>query len=171
VWCESWKADERPNGYEAVKQAITGALRKGLIKGTLEWQTEVDFNGNDIGDIVGVAEPDRSTVERSSLESWLIARNVRSGFFFPDVVDTPDYLAPSNPRYAPKLAAAVSAWMAVTEPGAKSPKQALDKWLRENAATFGLTDDDGNPINNAIEECSKVANWQPGGGVPKTPGG
>ena len=68
------------------------------------------------------------------------------------------------------LAAAVKAWQAVTDPKGKSPKQALDKWLREHAADFGLTDDEGNPVNQAIEDCSKIANWQPGGGAAKTPG-
>lgn len=52
----------------------------------------------------------------------------------------------------------------------KTPKQALEKWLRENAADFGLTDEDGSPVNLAIEECSKVANWKLDGGPPKTPG-
>jgi hypothetical protein len=44
------------------------------------------------------------------------------------------------------------------------------KWLREHAAEFGLTDDDGKPNETGIEEAAKVANWQPTGGAPKTPG-
>jgi hypothetical protein len=60
-------------------------------------------------------------------------------------------------------------WQAVTDAGKKSPKQALDKWLRENAVRFGLTNDEGKPIEAAIEECSKVANWNQSGGAPKTP--
>ena len=79
-----------------------------------------------------------------------------------------DFLEPLNPRYAPKLAAAVRAWQAVTDAGKKSPKQALDKWLREHAAEYGLTNEEGKPIETAIEECSKVANWNQMGGAPKT---
>jgi hypothetical protein len=45
------------------------------------------------------------------------------------------------------------------------------KWLRENASEFGLSDDDGKPNETGIEETAKVANWQPGGGAPKTPSG
>jgi hypothetical protein len=45
------------------------------------------------------------------------------------------------------------------------------KWLREHAAKFGMTDDDGKPNETGIEEAAKVANWQPTGGAPKTPGG
>jgi hypothetical protein len=54
--------------------------------------------------------------------------------------------------------------------GGKSPKQFLLKWLREHAVEFDLTSDDGIPNETGIDEAAKVANWQPGGGVPKTPG-
>ena len=70
---------------------------------------------------------------------------------------------------AVKLAASVKAWQAITNAGKRSPKQALDKWLREHAAEFGLTSEDGSPIENAIQECSKVANWNTKGGATKTP--
>jgi hypothetical protein len=109
-------------------------------------------------------------IKTEDVRKWLATRGVKSGFFFPDGLDLPDYLDSNNPRYAPKLAAAIRAWQAVTDPGKKSPKQALDKWLREHAAEFGMVDDDGNPVNLAVEECSKIANWQPGGGATKTPG-
>jgi hypothetical protein len=32
------------------------------------------------------------------------------------------------------------------------------KWLREHAADFGLTDEDGKPNETGIEEAAKVAN-------------
>ena len=112
----------------------------------------------------------KSLVSRTDLIAWLEGNNFHSGFFFPSAnTQAPDYLDPDNPRYAAKLAAAVRAWQAVTNPGKKSPKQALEKWIRENAAVFKLTGDDGNPVAQAVEDCSKVANWQPGGGAPKTP--
>lgn len=111
----------------------------------------------------------KSMITVSKLSSWLASKGFQSGFFFPDTTDAPDYLDPSNPRYAPKLAAAVRAWQAVTDPGGKHPKQALEKWLREHAAVFGMTDDEGKPNETGIKEAAKVANWQPGGGAPKTP--
>lgn len=122
--------------------------------------------------IVYCESPDwgKTTVALKDIRIWLISRGVKSGFFFPTATDAPDYLNNNNPRFAPKLAASVSAWLAVTDSGKKSPKQALEKWLREHAAEFGLVDDDGNPVNTAIEECSKVANWNQGGGAPKMPG-
>jgi len=68
------------------------------------------------------------------------------------------------------LAAAVSAWENAKVTPGKSPKSQLQKWLREHAAEFALTDEEGNLNQQGIEEVAKVANWQPGGGAPKTPG-
>lgn len=169
-YCENWDYHLRPDGYEAAKTAISHALRKGVILGELVPIYETDINGNQCGVIEQSIDVQMSRVEVESLRAWLLMRGFKRGFFFPKLNDdAPDYLDPSNPRYAPKLAAAVSAWQAVTEAGKKSPKQALDKWLRENAARFGLTNEEGKPIETAIEECSKVANWNQSGGAPKTP--
>jgi len=71
----------------------------------------------------------------------------------------PDYLDPKHPRYAPKLAAAVMAWQAVTDPGKISPKAALTNWLSSHKDDFCLS-------ANGIEEAAKVANWAPQGGSP-----
>jgi hypothetical protein len=168
--CENWDYHLRPDGYEAAKSAISNALRKGLIVGDLVPIYEMDINGNYCGSVEHSIDLKLSRVEVDSLRMWLASRGFKTGFFFPKSGDdAPDYLNKNNPRYAPKLAAAVSAWQAVTDAGKKSPKQALEKWLREHAASFGLVDDDGNPINQAVEECSKVANWNTSGGAPKTP--
>lgn len=193
---ERWKPEERPRGYEAAKTAISQgllnydtyaresansgdsseqeylvSLRRRSIEGQLIPHFDSDMNGNTLGPIEGTVDVFRSKVIVGALKQWLLSRGFTTGFFFPEPVTSgePDYLDPRNPRYAPKLAAAVRAWQAVTDPGKKTAKQALDKWLREHATEFGLTDDDGNPVNQAIEECSKVANWNPGGGAPKTP--
>lgn len=111
-----------------------------------------------------------SMIDVNELRDWLQSKGMRTGFFFPTAKDAPDYLDPNNPRYAPKLAAAVRAWQSVTDASGKHPKQALVKWLREHAAEFGMSDDEGKPNETGIEEAAKVANWQPGGGAPKTPG-
>ena len=170
VKSRDWRKDERPAGYGAATQALTRNLKNGIIKGIHFQEIETDLNGNPIGEIDGSTDIYRSIVDKDSVSNWLKTKGFRTGFFFLDTVTTtPGYLEPSNPRYAPKLAAAVKAWEAVTDPKGKSPKQALDKWLREHAADFGLTDDDGNPVNQAIEDCSKIANWQPSGGAAKTP--
>ena len=111
-----------------------------------------------------------TTISRVDLIAWLEKLGLRAAFFFPDMTGDPDYLDRNNPRYAPKLAAAVRAWQSVRDSAGKTPKQALMKWLNDHAKEFGLTDAQGKPNGIGIEEVAKVANWQPGGGAPKTPG-
>jgi hypothetical protein len=166
--------DSRPSGYDAAKTAISNSLRSGAIAGRILPINEYDINGSISGAIVDSVDLVNSRVEVESLRIWLAERGFRSGFFFPEPSYSQDYLDPRHPRYAPKLAAAVHAWMAMDNQsviGGKSPKQALGKWLRAHATDFGMTDDDGKPNETGIEEASKVANWQPTGGAPKTPGG
>ena len=141
----------------------------------------VDLDGDDTppeflrvpGTILYCVAPnwDLTTVEVTALREWLEARDQRAGFFFGDKAKpAADYLNPDNIRYAPKLAAAVSAWLAlegIQLP--RSPKQSLDKWLREHAAQFGMTDEEGKVIEQAVQDCAKVANWNLGGGAPRTP--
>ncbi len=168
---ENWSPDTRPPGYEAAKTAISNALRKGLIEGQLIPLYKHDLNGNQ-SIIEYSIDLTVSRIEVESLRSWLANRGLHTGFFFPIATGAPDYLDPDHPRYAPKLAAAVNAWLASGDESAargRSVKQTLMKWLREHASDFGLSDDDGKPNDTGIEETAKVANWQPGGGAPKTP--
>lgn len=144
-------------------------LLRRSIEGSLVPLYESDINGHEYATIEGTIDVSKSTVQVESLKRWLAHKGFSSGFFFPEPVETMDYLDSLNPRYAPKLAAAVKAWQSVIDTGKRSPKQALDKWLREHALQFGLTNDEGKPIEQAIEECSKVANWNAKGGATKTP--
>lgn len=168
-YAEKWDMHERPHGYEAAKTAIANALRRGAIKGELIPVYQYDINGNVRDVIDNSVDFSESRLDVESLRQWLQTRGFRTGFFFPATTDAPDYLDPRNPRYAPKLAAAVRAWQSVIDPGGKTPKQALMKWLREHAAEFAMTDEEGVPNETGIEEAAKVANWQPGGGAPRTP--
>ncbi len=173
-YVEGWAFDRRPTGYEGAKAAISNALRKELIEGQFIPLFEHDIDGNQLAQIENSIDLTASRVEVESLRSWLAGRGFHTGFFFPKATGAPDYLDPDHPRYAPKLAAAVKAWLASSDESTirgKSAKQALVKWLRENASEFGLSDDDGKPNETGIEETAKVANWQPSGGAPKTPSG
>jgi hypothetical protein len=172
-YIETWSPKQRPPGYEAAKTAISNALRRGAITGRLIPLYEHDINGNVCDAIEESIDLSSSRIDVKSLRGWLAGRGLKTGFFFPEEQDFGDYLDSRHPRYAPKLAAAVLAWRATENESAisgKSPKQALMKWLREHAADFGLTDEDGKPNETGIEEAAKVANWQPTGGAPKTPG-
>lgn len=136
-------------------------------------EVEVTPDSNFNSGVIYCESPDwgQTTIKLVDLITWLLSRGVKTGFFFRDATEAPDYLDPKHPRYSLKLAAAVNAWQAVTDPAGKPPKQALLKWLRENAAKYSLTDDDGKTNETGIEEIAKVTNWLPGGGAPRTPGG
>lgn len=168
---ENWDVTQRPQHYEAARTAISNALRSNSLNGSLAYQIKSDLNGRTFEDPRTI-DVHRSIVEVSSLKAWLAKRGFKSGFFFPRQPDAPSYLDKDHPRYAPKLAAALQAWMALegVDPAGTSPKKMILKWLREHAAEFDLADEEGRPNEQGIEETAKVANWQPLGGAPKTPG-
>ncbi|RFU46780.1 hypothetical protein [Paraburkholderia sp. DHOC27] len=168
--------DTDPNLFRTALDSLLRAVQAGTLAASVVYRGKLrliqyDDGGEDERWIpVGPFDPGETTVSLDDLRAWLALRGVRTGFFFPEASDAPDYLNPKHPRYAPRLAAAVSAWLAVAQGSGKSVKDAIRKWLREHAAEFGLTHDDGSPNESGIEEVAKVANWHPKGGAPKTPG-
>jgi hypothetical protein len=104
-YVEGNQVESRPPGYEAAKTAIANALKRGAIVGESQPLFEYDINGNTCGEVVGSIDLEKSLIEVASLRSWLAARGLKSGFFFPEAGSNPDYLDPRHPHYAPKLAA------------------------------------------------------------------
>jgi len=148
------------NELVAKFQAAYHAIIKAIDRGKLEskWAYES-----------GLDKPIAySTVDVEELKQWLASRTPRPRFFFPGN-EAPEFHNPNHPRYAPKLAAVVSAWEAVTkaEPN-KTVKQTLITWLNKEAGKYGLLDDNNKPRKKSIEELATIANWEPTGGVPKT---
>jgi hypothetical protein len=131
--------------------------------------TTVFYEGNYNSDQI---DWDNSTVNIDSLCEWLRLRNFTDGFFISGQTEVDKLANPFGEFYAPKLAAAVRAWNEVTaDTGAlngKTPKKALEIWLRKHANEYGLTNKDGNPNELGIEEICKVANWKPAGGASPT---
>jgi len=153
-------ADEVRQNISPFINAIKNAARSGKLvivpvnneHGGLDWES--------------------TTINVESLCEWLRLRNYRDGFFIG--TGEIDKLADETGKfYAPKLAAAVRAWNEVTgDPDAlngKSPKRALEIWLRKHSNEYGLTNKDGNSNELGIEEICKVANWKPAGGASPTP--
>ncbi len=161
--------------FVATITGMTNAIISGQLKANVQHVIENKFDVMaELWVEIETNEVDRqrTMVSVPELKKWLSSNGLEPDFFFPEKSPVLDYLDPSHPRYAPKLAAAIHAWLAIGDDSTlkgKSPKQALDKWLRENAAGFNMIDSDGNPVNQAVEDCSKVANWNLGGGSPKTP--
>lgn len=156
--------DEVSRDVSPYVNAIKNAARREKIEFYL-----VRYDGSRNSEI----DWDASTIVISSLCDWLRARNFADGFFIASQDEVDGLANPAGEFYAPKLAAAVRAWHDVTaDPEAlngKTPKKALEIWLRKHANEYGLTGKDGNPNELGIEEVCKVANWKPTGGASPTP--
>lgn len=171
--CMNWAPSERPRGFEAAKTAIFNAFSRNLIEGLVVPEHDTDINGNSyaLSDTVSL----HSKVNVESLCKWLANKSIKPEFFFPSATDAPDFLDTKHPHYSSKLAAAISAWQAVSNDttyknNGKTTKQNLINWLTSHAAEFNLIKDDGEININAIEnQVSIVANWDTSGGAPKTP--
>ena len=170
------QTNEYPDNFNAVFTALTNAVICKKLKAEIHFTIEQRFDPIAEGfyeDETKDPDWDKTMVSVDDIRSWLKSRGVKQGFFFPQPIETQDYLDPNQKNYSPKLAAAIRAWQAInTEPDllrGKTVKQALIKWLRKNADQFGLTKDDGNPNEQGIEEIAKISNWATKGGAPKTP--
>jgi len=155
----------RPIGYDAIKHAIIVGINTKSLSGHIHRDTSNDYHEEYIN-------LDESTVNVESLKSWLRNKGVRKHmFFFPQDIEE-EFLNKTHLRYSPKLAAAVTAWKIHSDKNllkATTPKKAVMKWLRKNAAEYNLTDDEGRPLESTIEEIAKVVNWDQKGGAPSTP--
>jgi len=164
--------EEQPGEYKAMKRVLIEALRARLIEGEIvPEQQQLDFDGNSV-ELAGTVDLKRSRVFMESATDYLSRRGhpipMRGAMQQP----TPPYLDSENTCFSFKLSAAIRVWQALTQEGAlpaKSVKQSMVRWLKLHAQELGLTNPDGSPNATGIEEIAKVANWKPGGGVPKTP--
>lgn len=188
----TWEEHKRPENFSATFSALSHAILGERLPATLRYKAEMlpvfteeelnhySLNGMNLTDSSMTyskdVDWDQSTIKIDDLKKWLFSRGVTTGFFFPEAGgnNCSHYLDTGNKNYAPKLGAAIGAWQAVNAnpelTKGKTVKQALLKWLRENADQFGLTKDDGNPNEQGIEEIAKISNWDTKGGAPKTPG-
>jgi len=172
---DSDRAQNMPEGYGAVKTALLGAVHHRLLEANIQQQVDYDYNGHECGWIPDSIDIDNSFVGIAAIRSYLRERNFPSDFFSSSQeISSANYLDPENPCYAPKLAAAVEAWTVVT--GEKkfetesTPKQLMEKWLREHAKRFGLNRPDGKLNEDGIAQITKIANWRPEGGASKSAG-
>jgi len=157
------QAADRPEGFDAAYSALKHAILSDRLEAQVvrveSFALQIDWF--------------ETRVAVDAIQKWLRSRGIREGFFFAEPETEPSYLDEDNSNYAPKLAAAVSAWTAVSADETlrfgKSVKQALMVWLRAHANEFGLTKEDGNPNEQGIEEIAKIANWDTKGGAPKIP--
>ena len=168
-YLEGWDDKQRPEHYRAARDSVSGAVEGGALEGKIVYLNPDDdaFGLNEYStDLVDFR---RSTVNVSSLSNWLTERGFETEAFAKPKDELEGFRDPRHSRYSNKLAAVVEAWEQFDSDSGDvgTPKQQLMKWLRLNASRFELTDDDGRPLENVIEELAKVANWAKSGGAPK----
>lgn len=158
--------------FRAVYNEIVRVVEEGKLR--VEWYYHCDFRGDRLDENPIVQD---SSVSLDDLKEWLLLCGKRPKVFFPEdnFAETKDqkyaFQDPTHPRYAPKLAAIVAAWEAVSEAeGGKTVKGTLIKWLQQNADQYDLRNKkNGKLKEDVIEQLASIANWEPTGGAPKTP--
>ena len=133
---ESGNLADRPRGYEAAKHAIFTSLKAERIRG------EIKYFVDERGDYDPYPSDTDSTVEVASHKQWLKGKGMTQHFFFFPESAVSEFMDTEHPRYSRKLAAVVAAWQAMDNPDrlrSKTVKQAVEKWLRENASQYGLS--------------------------------
>lgn len=164
------KKQEFPAGYQPLQTVLVEALCSGRIEGKKSFDDQYYHDG--CTDEESYIDVDNTKIDVLSLKKYLKEKKITDNFFFYEGEASEEYLDPEHGKYASKLAGAVKAWEAINSNPQllknKTPKQAVKKWLEENANQFGLKKGDGSLNNDAIENICKICNWKPEGGVAKT---
>ena len=154
---------KKPEKYEPLKRVIISGISSGKLDAkVVYYQEEYDR-------IDRISLHD-TLISHESLANFLKSKNINSVFF--NYEDNSDHepLTKTGKFYSPKLAAAIEAWQAVIKEPHRlyktTPKQALIKWLEENAEKYELINDNGTFNKSGIEEVAKIANWKSQGGAP-----
>jgi hypothetical protein len=164
--------EDLPLGFGAVLQALVNDAEASRLKVEIRGRATLNVRNSDDGrqvlDRRLCLNAQQTTVEKVALVQWLRSKGVSTpAFFGKNCPEIPSYLDRTHNNYSRKLAVAVEAWLAVTNDDrlrrGRSVKSALRDWIRKNLPRFGMV-----PTEQAIEEISKVANWQIKGGAPKT---
>jgi hypothetical protein len=179
----SWR-DETPDSYHAIFANLRGAILFGKLRATIRSDprhgvlavppdARAELQEGGIQHLYRVVPDWHGTlIEVRDLRDWLVERGIESEFFLRDGLPAANYLDRKGRWFSVRLFAAVKAWEAMRDNPSlvdgRSPKQALVKWLRENARKLGLTGNDGTASAKVISDIATVANWNIEGGLPKT---
>lgn len=157
---------KKPEGYEAIKHSLIVSIQNGTLDGREIRHVDPQYEEEYV-------DINQTLMKVDSLKKWLREKGIQRHFFFFPEEPEGEFLSEDNPRYSPKLAAAVRAWQAMDDETLheKTPKQSVIVWLRKHSAKYDLQDKDGKLKEGTIEEIAKIVNWNPKGGAPSTPYG
>ena len=163
------RKSEKPKGLAAILASLNSAVKNGTL--------EADEPSPSAKEMLA-GNKQYLIIDANNLKDWLRTKNFTTGFLFDNKdlpIRTPDYLNKDHPNYAYKLAAAVRAWEAVStdkkyQNNGRRIKTNLVNYLKSHASNLDLLKQDGEINNTAIEEqIAMIANWEPTGGISKTP--
>ena len=157
-----------PNEIAAMQKALEQAVIVGRLPpyATFEWQEDSPdrpepITSSQIGPHTHLA--DSTTVLVDDLIAWCEGKRIPH--MWNRRRNSPMEAVAQMPGCPAELRAAIEAFTAVYQyPAAtatRSPKNALLTWLEQHKPDLS---------SNARERVATVANWQPTGGAPKTPG-
>ena len=164
------RKSEKPKGLTAILASLNSAVKNGTL--------EADETPPSAKEMIAGNKQYIISIDANNLKDWLRSKNFTTDFLFDNknkAIGTPDYLNKDHPNYAYKLAAAVRAWEAVTtdkkyQNNGCRIKTNLVNYLISHASNLDLLKKDGNINTTAIEhQIAMIANWEPTGGVSKTP--
>ena len=147
-------SSQLPSSVRAISLALDAAAG-----GTLLPICQVHEGGRSRNIYRDAGDPLSAEVSADSLARWADANGLAHAWMRPQALLDGDF-----ERFPAQLKLAIKAFNAVfgSDLGGKTPKQALVAWVSKN--TEGLSEPEKNRI-------AQIANWQPEGGVGRTPTG
>lgn len=158
-----------PSEADAMATAIQQAILLRRLPPFAAWAYDPDY-----GQTVAVAGHDLSphlnllrdsTIRVSDLAAWCDSKGIQHCWSALSANDEHEKPTMDIGHYPGELRAAIEAFNAVsanpTAIAGRSPRTAIVEWLESHKPEIGA---------NARERIATVANWQPAGGAPKTPG-
>lgn len=120
-----------------------------------------------------IARPDwnETLISKDDLKELCASAGLYPSFLFPNEKND-GASDKTNPRYSNKLSCALAAWNAYDPRKYKSSsvKESIKKWVRANAVTYDLLNENGEVPRDVADGIAYVVNWDTKGGAPKTGG-
>ena len=155
-----------PKEAEGMRLLLERAITQGNLRFAAAWEYFDGCNGPESTQTVNAHTflADCTTIRVSDLTTWCDSKGIEHPFAA-QPANNANAPTPIPQTYPDELRVAIEAFQAVSaDPSAtktQTPKAALTAWLEKNKPELSA---------NARERIATVANWQPQGGAPRTPG-
>ena len=156
-----YRPEETDEMLKPLLDALCDDIESSKLPAKKEFSEKFEYSE---GREVTVLDVYSTKIAYEDLIVWMHDRNKTLGTLSQIESNQLGYLNREHERYAPKLHAAVDAWLefeGIKVPKGKSVKGDLKDWLYKHAKDYKLIKSDGKFNEEGIEDCAKVANWDP----------